>query len=165
MDPADTPVITKEILFGLIKVLVRDQPGLIGANAADETYAGFDPQPDPPGTARLHPPWRAVAVSRTIISMAALSMNASANEKDGIRASRMILDAFVDDCCETGVQQRIPLPPPWPRFDLKPNAVDVVIAAAQFHAASVSLKHHPLSNDLAMGADRLLEAALKRLAA
>jgi hypothetical protein len=163
VDPTDTPVITKEILFGVINVLVRDQPGPIRAFASDEACA-FNPQPDPPASGLVHDPWRAVAVSRTIISMAALSMSASANEKDGIRASRKMLDAFLDDYCETGARRRIPLPPPSPRFDLRPNALDVVITAAQFYAASVALKDHPLSNDLARGADRLLDAALTKLA-
>jgi hypothetical protein len=163
VDPADPPAITKEILFGVINVLVRDQPGPIRAIVSDEACAGFNPQPDPPGVGLVHDPWRAVAVSRAIISQAALSMSANANDEEGMRASRMMLGAFLDDFCDTGPQRRIPLPAPWPRFDLRPNALDVVIAAAQFHAASVALKDHPLSNDLANGADRLLEAALERL--
>jgi hypothetical protein len=159
----DTPAITKEILFGLVNVLVRDQPGVIRAIASDEACAGFNPQPDPPGI--VHDPWRAVAVSRAIISLASLSMSSSADEANGIRASRRMLAAFVDDFCGTSAHRRpSPLPPPWPRFDLRPNALDMVIAAAQFHAASVALKDHPLSNDLATGADRLLAAALSRLA-
>jgi hypothetical protein len=164
VDPSDTPIITKEILFGLVNVLVRDQPGPIRAIASAEECAGFNPQPDPPGRDLVHDPWRAVAVARTIISQAALSTGASADEKNGLDTSRTMLEVFIDDWCESGSQRRIPLPQPWPRFDLRPNALDVVIAASQFHAASVAMKDDPLSGDLAVGAERLLRAALARLA-
>jgi len=91
-------------------------------------------------------------------------MSSAASEKDGLRNARGILAAFIDDFCCTVSRRRLLLPPPWPRFDKKPKGLNVIVAAAQYHSAALSLKDHPLSQDLAGGADRMLLAVLQRLA-
>ena len=73
-----------------------------------------------------------------------------------------MIAAFVDDFCGTAAP-RFLMPPPWARFELKPNALDLIVAAAQFHAAARSLTAHPLSAAISDGADRLLAAALAKL--
>jgi hypothetical protein len=159
------PTITNEILFGLINVLVSEQPGqYIRPSAIADGAAWMNPQPEPPGVGTQPDPRRTKAVSRSIISIAVLAMSSAQNEEDGLRSARAMLGAFIDDFSNTVSRRRLLLPPPWPRFDLKPNALDVIVAAAQFHSAAQAFKDHPLSQDLASGADRLLLAALHRLA-
>lgn len=150
---------TKEILFGLINALVPDQPGQV-VRPAPGGEVWLNPQPLPPRAAQQDA-WRSVAVARAIISMAAFSMNAGRSRDEGMRSAHAMVEAFVDDFCGTGPS--VPLPHPWPRLDVKANALDVVIAAAQFHSASTALKDHPLSGSLAAGADRMLDAALRKL--
>ena len=100
---------------------------------------------------------------RAIISTAALTTAATATD-DGVRAGRATLATFVDEFCSTDPHPRVPLPPPWPRVDVRPNALDLVIAAGQLHAAANAMGDHPLTGDLSAGADRLLDVALRRLA-
>jgi len=161
VDGQNTPAITKELLFSLINALLPEQPGHFVRPGARDGEVWFNPQPDPPGSLRQDP-WRSVSASRTIISVAALATSGGANQEDGLPRSRAMLKAFVDDFCGTG--PRVLLPAPWPRFDLKPNALDIVIAAAQFHSAANALKDQPLGKDLADGAERLLQAAVQKLA-
>lgn len=165
MKQKSEPVITNEILFGLINALIPEQPDgqFIRPIAAADGASWFNPQPDPPGVWTQPDPRRTKAVSRSIISMALLAISGAASEKEGLRSARGILEAFIDDFCGNASRRRLLLPPPWPRFDKRPNALDVIVGAAQFYSAAQALKDHPLSRDLADGADRLLVAALHRL--
>jgi hypothetical protein len=157
--------ITDELLFGLINVLVPEEPGqYVRPGSVADGAAWFNPQPDPPGVAILPDPRRARIVSRSVISTAVLALSSAANESEGLRGARSMLGAFIDDFCGTVPRRRLVLPPPWPRFDKKANALEVIVAGAQFHSASQALKDHPLGKDLADGAQRLLQAALQRLA-
>jgi hypothetical protein len=157
--------ISNEILFGLINALIPEQPDgqFIRPSALADGAAWFNPQPDPPAVWLQPDPRRTKAVCRSIISTAVLAMSSAANEKEGLRSARGVLEAFVDDFSGKGSRSRLLLPPPWPRFDKKPNALDVIIGAAQLHSAAQAFKDHPLSRDLANGADRLLGAALDKL--
>jgi len=159
------PAITNDILFGLINALIPEQPDgqFIRPSAAADGASWFNPQPDPPVLWTQPDPRRTKAVCRSIISATFMAMSSAANGKDGLRSARGILGAFVDDFSDNASRRRLLLPPPWPRFDKKPNALDVVVAAAQLHSAAQAFKDHPLSHDLADGADRLLRAALHRL--
>jgi hypothetical protein len=160
--PKAPPAVTNELLFGLINSLLPDQPGhLVRPGPDGEVW--FNPQPDPPVNVRQQDPWRAVAAARNMISTASVAMVAEANQEEGLVRARAILKAMLEDFVGKGTS-RIPLPPPWPRVDLRPNALDIVIAAAQFHSAATAMKEHPLRKDIAASAEHLLQAALQRLA-
>jgi hypothetical protein len=126
-----------ETLFGLINALIPEQPDahFIRRSAAADGASRFNPQPDPPQVWTQPNAGRTKAVSRSIISMALLTMSGAANEKEGLRSARGILEAFIDDFCGTS-RPRLLLPAPWLRFDKRPNAVDVIVAGAQFHSAA-----------------------------
>lgn len=156
--------ISKEILFTLIDLMVSSSAHS-GAGFRATGEAWLNPQPLPPvaGAATPHPdPWRAAAVARQIISMAALARAAAADNEAGLKTARSMLGAFVDDFCGTGAPRRIPLPPPWPRSGVKPNHIDLLVAAAQFHAVGNALKGEPIATALAELSDRLLDVGLKR---
>jgi hypothetical protein len=158
------PPITKEILFHLVDLMVsastHSSTG-ISASGAD----WLNPQPLPPGSTQTpHPEvWRSAAVARQVISMAALANAAAADEDTGMRTAQSMLSVFVDDFCGTAPSRRLPLPPPWPRSGIKPNAVDLLVAAAQFHAVANAMKGHAIAKSLDDGSDRLLEVGLRRL--
>ncbi len=156
--------ITKEVLFEIIDPMVSASAHAgEGIRSAGEAW--LNPQPEPPGPETLHPaPWRSAAVARQVISMAALSRAAAVDEEAGMRAARSMLDVFVDDFCGTSRSRRFPLPPPWPRSGIKPNALDLLVAAAQFQALANALEGEPIAPSLAEGADRLLEVGLRRFA-
>jgi hypothetical protein len=96
--------------------------------------------------------------------MAALSKAAAADEETGLRTARSMLGVFVDNFCGAAPSRRFALPPPWPRSGTKPNAVDLLVAAAQFQAVANALKGQPIGEALAEGADRLLEVGLQQFA-
>ena len=165
-DEKPAPPITKEILFELIDLMVS--AGAYsggGIRAAGEAW--LNPQPLPPrveGEARQPDPWRSAAVARQVISMAAISHAAAADQETGLRTARSILGVFIDDFCGTAPSRRFPLPPPWPRSGIKPTAVDLLVAAAQFHAVANALKGQPIAESLTQGADHLLQVGLRRFA-
>ncbi len=157
--------ITKEVLFELIDLMVSASAHVSeGIRSPGEAW--INPQEEPPGPAETpHPdPWRSAAVARQVISMAALSRAAAADEETGMRTARSMLGVFVDEFCGTAPSRRFPLPPPWPRSGIKPNAVDLLVAAAQFQAVANALEGEPIAQSLAEGADRLLEVGLRRVA-
>lgn len=164
MDDADPQQISEELLFGLVNVLVPNQPGHVVRPVGPDGEVWLNPQPLPPHTSLTQDPWRAVAVTRTIVSAAALAVTTATDRELGIRAGRSTLDAFVDEFVGTQDRAPLPLPPPWPRLDVRPNALDLVVAAAQLHSASTVMGDYALSADLAASARRLLSAALERLA-
>ena len=156
------PTITKEILFNLIDLMLSAS----AHSSRDGRAAGdawINPQPEPPSSETPHPePWRSAAVARQVISLAALSQTAAADEESGLRTARSILGVFIDDFCSVASNRRLPLPPPWPRSGIKPNAVALLVAASQFQAVANNLKGQPISESLAECADRLLEVGLRR---
>ena len=157
--------ITREALFRLIDLMVSASAhGGEGLRAAGEAW--LNPQPLPPGSGieAAHPePWRAAAVARQVISMAALSIAAASDEQSGQRMAQSMLDAFVDEFSGTAPSRRLPFPPPWPRSGIRPNAVDLLVAAAQFQAVAAALQGQPVGDVLGHNADRLLEVGLQRL--
>src|SRR5262249_52619619 len=158
------PPITKEILYDLVDMLVSASAYAGGGIRSGGGEAWLNPQPLPPMPAtELRQPdlWRSAAVARQVISMAAVSQ-AATDEETGLHRARSILGVFLDDFCGTGPSRRFPLPPPWPRSGIKPTAVDLLVAAAQFQAVANTLKGHPMAESLAHGADRLLEVGLQR---
>lgn len=163
MSDPGAQAISKEILFGVVNVLVPDQPGHLIRRGIPGSEVWLNPQPLPPREGPLQDPWRAVAVSRAIITTATLALSVAQNAEDGLRAARSTLDAFVDEFCSTGRLPRVPLPPPWPRVDVRPNALDLLIAAAQLDSASSALEDHPLSDELRSSAGRLFDAAIERI--
>ena len=160
------PPITKEILYELIDLMVSASAHAGGGIRSGGGEAWLNPQPLPPmPAAEPGQPdlWRSAAVARQVISMAAMSQAAAADEA-GLRTARSILGVFLDDFCGTAPSRRFPLPPPWPRSGIRPTAVDLLVAAAQFQAVANALKDHPMAEPLTHGADRLLEVGLQRFA-
>jgi hypothetical protein len=102
-------------------------------------------------------------VARQVISMAALSSAAASDEESGLRMAQSMLDAFVDEFSATAPSRRLPFPPPWPRSGVRPNAVDLLVAAAQFQAVATSLQGQRIGEVLGQKADRLLQVGLQRL--
>jgi hypothetical protein len=158
--------ITKEALFRLIDLMVSASAHAgEGMRAAGEAW--LNPQPLPPrtGVETPHPePWRSAAVARQIISMAALHNAAAPDEETGLRLAQSMLSTFVDEFCATAASRRLPFPPPWPRSGTSPNAVDLLVAAAQFQAVGNALQGQRVGELLRQNADRLLQVGLQRLA-
>ena len=156
--------VSKEVLFSLIDLMVSSSAHSGGGfRATGEAWLNPQPLPPLPAANAVHPePWRAAAVARQIISMASLARAAAADETAGLKTARAMLAAFVDDFCGTGAPRRIPLPPPWPRSGVKPNHIDLLVAAAQFHAVGNGLKGEAIAATLAELSDRLLEVGLQR---
>jgi hypothetical protein len=96
--------------------------------------------------------------------MAALSSAAAPDEEAGLLIARSTVAAFVDEFSGTAPSRRLPFPPPWPRSGASPNAVDLLVAAAQFQAVANSLQGHRVGELLGQNADRLLQVGLQRLA-
>jgi hypothetical protein len=162
MNPHDNAALSNDLLFGLINVLIPDASGVYTRPSQGGGEVWLNPQPLPPVAERPDPS-RGANVSHTIISMASLTLRGAANEVDGLQTAKSMLNAFVEDF--GGINKRPPmhLPPPWPRNGQRPNALDVIVAAAQFHAASKMLEGHALSAELQSGAEQLMKAALARL--
>jgi hypothetical protein len=157
--------VSKETVYRLIDLVASASAHSAGGGLHAPGEAWLNPQPLPPRTSveSPHPePWRAAAVARQIITAAALAGTAAENEGAGARLMRTYLHAFVDDFCGTGSGRRVPLPPPWPRSGVKPNALDLLVAAAQFQAVASASHGQPIAEALAQSADRLLEVGLQR---
>jgi hypothetical protein len=88
-------------------------------------------------------------------------MEAAGRNEGGVALARDLIKEFVDDYCGSG-PPRFLMPPPWPRFDLKPNALDLIVAAAQFHSAA-ALSDHPLQEVFSVASDQLLKAGLAKI--
>ena len=152
----------KETLLGLINVLVADR---LPADARELTGNSginwLNPQPEPPGASlKAMDATRSIPAVRSLLSLA--SMEAAAEGDQGSARARKLIEAFVDDYCGTGAPKLL-MPAPWPRFGQKPNALDMIVSAAQFHSAAAALPRHALQPLLAAAADRLVEGALARL--
>ena len=151
----------KETLLGLINVLVADRlPAQAREMMGNSGINWLNPQPEPPGSTKTVDATRLIPAVRTLLSLA--SMEAAVEGEEGRSRARKFIEAFVDDCCGTGAPKLL-LPAPWPRFGQKPNALDMIVSAAQFHSAAAALPRHPLHPILAAAADRLVEAALAKL--
>ena len=158
--------ITKEALYKVIDLMVSASAHA-GEGGRSPGEAWLNPQPLPPREASepSHPdPWRSAAVARQIIGMASLSSAAAADRQTGLRTAQSMLEVFIDDFCGAATpSRRLPLPPPWPRSAIKPNAIDLLVAAAQFQAVASALQGEPIAKSLKAGADRLLNVGLQRL--
>lgn len=153
--------LTKELLLGLINVLLADRRTGGSRPTVGDGLNWLNPQPIPPRELPNIDPARSIQGVLQAISLASFAI-AEGEERGGTKRGQELLAAFVDDLCGKSAPMML-LPPPWPRFDLKPNALDLVVASAQFHSAATSLRDHPLQASLSKCADRLLEAALAKL--
>jgi len=161
--------ISKEALFEVINFLATDlrAPTQIGRPTGDSNPSWLNPQPLPPMPASISPaePWKAPAVSRYVIRMTAMARAAATNEEDGMRAARAVMNAFIDDFCGTVPGSDFKLPSGWPRIDVKPSGLDVLVAAARFHAAASTMPDDPMGSEFAAASDRLLGVGMQKLGA